>query len=145
MSYCSWHTYGYGVCVSDIGEPPVERIQNLLAMAPVLQKEIQEWLDERGIVEPDSDDYMEFDQDFCLGLATILKRVILETENVELEACDSSEGKDYLLFVPDYPWNQKNRKRLETKEEVTELFRKYLSVLTDGPIDIDDQSVENGG
>ncbi len=60
--------------MSDIGEPPVERIQNLLAMAPVLQKNIQEWMDERGIADPDYDDYMEFDQDFGLGLATILKR-----------------------------------------------------------------------
>lgn len=145
MSYNSWHTYGYGICVSDLGDPPVERIQDLLAMAPAFQREVQEWLDERGITDPDPDDYMEFDQDFMLGFATILKKVILEAENVELEACDSSEGKDYLLFVPDYPWHQKKRKRLETEDEVAELFRKYISVLTDEPIDIDYQSVENGG
>lgn len=145
MSYDTWHTYGYGICVFDIGEPPVERIQNLLTMAPMFKKEIQEWLDERGIPDPDSDDYMEYDQDFMLGLATILKKVILEAENIELEACDSSEGKDYLLFVPDYPWNKKERRRLETEEEVENLFRKYISVLTDKPIVIDYQSVENGG
>lgn len=145
MSYNSWYTNGYGICVSDLGDPPVERIQDLLAMAPVFQREVQEWLDERGITDPDPDDYMEFDQDFMLGYATILKKVILEAENVELEACDSSEGKDYLLFVPDYPWHQKNRKRLETEEDVAALFRKYISVLTDEPIDIDYQSVENGG
>lgn len=145
MSYNTWHTYGYGICVSDIGEPPVERIQNLLAMAPMFQKDIQGWLDECGITDPDSDDYMEYDQDFMLGFATILKKVILEAENVELEACDNSGGKDYLLFVPDYPWNQKNRKRLETEDEVTALFQKYISVLTDEPIVIDYQSIENGG
>ena len=40
MSYDTWHTYGYGICVSDIKEPSVDRIRNLLAMAPVLQKNI---------------------------------------------------------------------------------------------------------
>lgn len=145
MSYTSWHTYGYGICVSDIREPSVERIQNLLAMAPVLQKNIQEWLDECGVSEPDYDDYMEFDQDFRLGLATILKEVILEAENVRLEACDSVEGKDYLLFGPDYPWNLANQKQIKTEEEVAGIFKKYIPVLTDEPIDIDYQSVENGG
>ena len=53
MSYTSWHTYGYGICVSDITVPSVERLQKLLAMAPVLEKNIREWLDECGISEPD--------------------------------------------------------------------------------------------
>ncbi len=145
MSYTSWHTYGYGICVSDITEPSVERLQKLLAMAPVLEKNIREWLDECGISEPDYEDYMEYDQDFRLGLATILKEVILEAENVRLEACDSFEGKDYLLFCPDYPWNWNNQKQLMTEEAVDELFRKYIPVLTDIPIEIDYQSVENGG
>ncbi len=144
MSYTSWHTYGYGICVSDIGRPSVERIRNLLAMAPVLQEDIQEWLDRCGITNPDYDDYMGFDQDFKLGLATILKKVILEAENVEFEACDSCEEKDYLLFCPEYPWNRQNQIKLETEEDVAELFRKYTSVLADEPIDIDYQSVENG-
>ena len=71
--------------------------------------------------------------------------VILEAENVRLEACDSFEGKDYLLFCPDYPWNRNNQKQLMTEEAVDELFRKYIPVLTDIPIEIDYQSVENGG
>lgn len=145
MSYDTWYTYGYGVCVSDIEEPFVERIQNLLVMAPAFQKNIQEWLDECGISDPDYEDYIDYDQDFGLGLATILKEVILEAENVELVACDSFEGKDYLLFCPAYPWNRKNHKELKTQEAVGELFRKYISVLTDEPIQIDYQSVENGG
>ena len=145
MSYDTWHTYGYGICVSNIREPSAERIQNLLAMAPVLQKNIQEWLDECGISDPDYDDYMEYDQDYRLGLATILKEVILEAENVELEACDSFEGKDYLLFCPNYTWNRTGQKQLKTEMDVADIFKKYISLLTDKPIDIDYQSVENGG
>ena len=30
MSYTSWHTYGYGICVSDIKEASLERFQKLL-------------------------------------------------------------------------------------------------------------------
>lgn len=145
MSYSTWHIYGYGICVSDIGEPSVERLQNLLAMAPVLQRAIQEWLALCEISEPDYKDYMGFDQDYRLGLATILREVILEAENVELEACDSFEGKDYLLFCPNYPWNWTGQKQLKTEADVAAIFKKYIPVLTDEPIDIDYQSVENGG
>ena len=33
----------------------------------------------------------------------------------------------------------------KTEEEVAGIFKKYIPVLTDEPIDIDYQSVENGG
>lgn len=145
MSYSTWHTYGYGVCVSEIKEPPVDLLQNLISMAPVYQRKIQEWLDDCEISEPTYEDYMEFDQDFGLGLATILKEVISEAENIELEACDSYDEKTYLLYCPEYPWNQAGRKQLTTEDAAIELFQKYVSVLTDEPIDIDYQSVENGG
>ena len=145
MSYVSWHTYGYGICVSDITDCTVERLQNLLSLAPEFQQEVQSWLEGCEITEPAVEDYLEFDQDFRLGLAAILKEVIQETEGVELVACDSYDGMDYLLYCPGYPWRQKDQKQLQTEEEAEELFRKYVSVLTDGEIVIDYQAVENGG
>lgn len=30
MSYDIWHNYGYGICVDDIGEENIERLQTLL-------------------------------------------------------------------------------------------------------------------
>ena len=80
-----------------------------------------------------------------LGLATILKEVILEAEDIDLVACDSHDGTDYLLYVPDYPWNIGKHRQLMTEEAVAGLFRKYVSILTDEAIEIDYQSVENGG
>lgn len=145
MSYASWHTYGYGICVSDIQEQSVERLQKLISLAPGFQRNVQEWLDDCEITEPTYEDYLEFDQDFNLGLATILKEVILETEGVELVACDSYDSKDYLLYGPSYPWYQSGKKQLMTEEEAARLFQKYVSVLTDKEIDVDYQSVENGG
>lgn len=111
MSYSTWHTYGYGICVSDIKEASLERLQKLISMAPEYQKKIQEWLDDCEISEPAYEDYLEFDQDYMLGLATILKEVILEAEDIDLVACDSHDGTDYLIYVPDYPWNQENTGR----------------------------------
>lgn len=145
MSYESWHTYGYGICVSDITERSVERLQILISMAPEYQKAIQEWLKECEIAAPTYEDYLDFDQDFRLGLATILKEVILEAEGIELVACDDYDDKDYLLYCPSYPWYQSGRKQLKTEEAAAKLFQKYVAVLTDDAIDIDYQSVENGG
>lgn len=145
MSYTSWHTYGYGICVSDITDESLERLQKLVSMAPKYEKRIQEWLDSCKISEPAYEDYMEFDQEYLLGLATILKEVILETEDIELEACDSHDGTEYLLYMPDYPWNRGNHRQLMTEDAVVRLFKKYVSILTDEAVEVDYQSVENGG
>lgn len=145
MGYETWHTYGYGVCVSDIAGVSVERLQALLALAPVFNTKLKEWLKECEITKPVFEDYLDFDQDYRLGLATILKEVILEAENVDLDACDDFDGKDYLLYGVRYPWSYSTHRILMTEEAVEELFRKYVSVLTDKAIEIDYQSVENGG
>ena len=143
MSYTSWHTYGYGICVSDIMEESLERLQDLISRAPGYRKKIQEWLDDCGITEPAYEDYLEFDQEYMLGLATILKEVILEAEDIDLVACDCYDGRDYLLYVPAYPWNQGKHRQLMTEESVAELLKKYVSILTDQAIEINYQSVEN--
>lgn len=140
----SWHIYGYGICVSDIKEQSLERLQKLISMAPKFQKRIQEWFKDCEITDPAYEDYLEFDQIYMLELATILKEVILETEDIELLACDSYDGTDYLLYSPVYPWEQGNHRQLMTEEAVQELFQKYVSILTNEVIETDYQSVENG-
>lgn len=145
MSYISWHTYGYGICVSDIKEQSLERLQKLISMAPKFRKKIQGWLEDCEITDPAYEDYLEFDQDYMLGLATILKEVILETEDIDLVACNSYDDTEYLLYAPEYPWNQGSHRRLMTEEAVEALFQKYVSILTDEAIEVDYQSVENGG
>ena len=70
----------------------------LLDLAPKFKAKIEGWLSEREIQEPSWDDYMEFDQDFCLGLATILNEIIVEAEGIELTACDDYDGITYLLY-----------------------------------------------
>lgn len=145
MSYSTWHNYGYGICVDDINTQNVERLQALLELAPEFKAKIEDWLSELNIKEPSWDDYMEFDQDYCLGLATILKEVIAEAEGIDLTACDNYDSKAYLLYQPMYPWDMSESDRGLTKEKVAELFRRCASILTDAPIEVDDQAVENGG
>lgn len=145
MSYSTWHNYGYGICVDDIKEEDVGKLQELLNHAPEFHATIQRWLTEANITEPTWDDYMEFDQDYYLGLATILKEVIAEAEGIDLTACDNYDSIAYLLYQPMYPWDMSESDRGLTKEKVAELFRRYASILTDTPIEVDDQAVENGG
>lgn len=103
MSYHTWHNYGYGICVDDIQEQSVQRLQALLKLAPKLDGKIRAWLSGLSVTEPDWDDYMEFDQTFYLGLATILQQVIEEVDGLCLTACDDSSGRTYLIYQPRYP------------------------------------------
>lgn len=147
MSYESWHTYGYGICVSDIEaeKPDVKRLQSLLSLAPKLNKRIEQWLREDEIYYPEYEDYMEFDQDYMLGLSYLLKEVILEAEAVEFTACDDFYGHTFLVYEPRYPWQTGEKERSMQESDIHAIFQKYVSVLTDKPIGIDYQVVENGG
>lgn len=111
MSYESWHTYGYGICVSDIEaeKPDVKRLQSLLSLAPKLNKRIAQWLAEADLSSPEYEDYMEFDQDYMLGLAYLLKEVILEAEVIEFTACDDFTGILSLFMNLDIPGRQEKR------------------------------------
>ena len=145
MSYHTWHNYGYGICVDDIQAQSVQRLQALLKLAPKLDGKIHAWLSDLSVTEPDWDDYMEFDQDFRLGLATILQRTIEEAEGLCLTACDDYDSRAYLLYQPSYPWQLTIAERELTEEHVASLFQRYVGMLTDEAVDVDYQEVENGG
>ena len=133
------------ICVDDIKEEDVGKLQELLNHAPEFHATIQRWLTEANITEPTWDDYMEFDQDYLLGLATLLQKVIEEAEGIQMTACNNFDSVAYLLYSPSYPWQLKNSERDLTEEQIVQLFGRYVRILTDVPIDVDYQSVENGG
>ena len=137
MSYHTWHNYGYGICVDDIQAQSVQRLQALLKLAPKLDGRIHAWLSDLSVTEPDWDDYM--------GLATILQQVIEEADGLCLTACDDSSGRTYLIYQPRYPWEITEKELDLTEDKLNELFSRYVSILTDDPIEIDAQEVENGG
>ena len=71
MSYATGHTYGYGVQTSDISITSLDRLKSLVHMAPRYEAEINKWFAKTNITEPSIDDYLEYDQDYGLELATL--------------------------------------------------------------------------
>lgn len=145
MSFQTWHTYGYGVCVDDISGFTVEKLQKLLSLAPKYEANINEWLQKNEIDNPILEDYYEYDEDWCLGLATLLKEVILEADGIDLTACNDFDDNRYLIYEPTYPWGRSERDKAMTRERLDEIFTRYIAILTDEIPQIDYQSVENGG
>jgi len=145
MSYISWHNYGYGIRVDDIKKESLDRIQALIHLAPDYEEQVQTFFRVNKIEEPTYTDYMEVDQDCYLGLATILREVIREAENVSFIACDDYNGVAYLLYPPSYPWHLSESERGITESRVEELLRKYVNIITDEEISIEYYAPENGG
>lgn len=141
----TWHTYGYGICTDEITTKDVKRLENLLEQAPDYNEYLQESLQRHRIEDPTWEDYMEADEDYNLGLPTILREVIEEAEGIELEACDDFEGRRFLLYCPRYPWHLSVEDSKLTEDRCRELFEKYIRILTDEKLNIDYQSVQNGG
>lgn len=123
----------------------VERIEELLSHTLECRKAIHDWFDECEISSPTVNDYIDYDQDFYCGMATILRKVIEEATEIEMMACCDFDCKQYLIYMPSYPWHMTNRDRTLTKEELATVFNKYVSIITDSEIEIDYQEVENGG
>lgn len=145
MSYTTWHTYGYGICTDEITTKDVKRLEDLLELAPDYCEHLQDILQYCGIENPTWEDYIEADGFCTCGLPSILGEVIAEAEGVELELCDDFEGRSFLLYCPRYPWNLSVKDSKLTEDGCRELFEKYIRILTDEKVDIDYQSVENGG
>ncbi|MDE6852146.1 MAG: hypothetical protein K2J67_06610 [Lachnospiraceae bacterium] len=141
MSYTSWHTYGYGVCLSRLECDSMERMEKLLELAPEYHKSVQNWLREQCIAKPDVDDILESDQEYHLEL----QNVILEAENIQFTACDDYNSETYLVYEPSYPWNISEKERSLTEETLRRILAKYISILTDEVFEVDYCSVENGG
>lgn len=147
MSYSTWHNYGYGIYTSDLIIDSVERIEELMSHAPEYRKEIHEWFEDCDNTAPTVDDYLDFDQDYNNGIAAILQEVIKEATGIEFTACDNFDCMRYLIYIymPSYSWYMTERDRTVTQEELDEVLKKYVSIVTDSKIEIDYQEVENGG
>ena len=153
MSFVTWHFYGYGIKVDEIGEIgeiSKERLKSLIDLAPIFKEQLQEQLEKMQVTDPGLEDYCDAMQnaelDFgFLGLASILKYVMEEVEGLKFVACDNFDNEHFLIFTPQYPWRMTEREQQVTEESLNDIFTKYVGVLTDKEIDIDYQSVENGG
>ena len=145
MSWQCWHTYGYGVNLSELGGVSFRRVVELVRTAQEYAIEFDKWLSQLDIDYPTIDDLDDFDCDYRLGLATVLREVILELENIELTACDDFYGNRYLLFEASYPWRMSDSEKSLKEEDIKSLMVKYLSKITDETIIIGYYGPENEG
>lgn len=145
MSYHTWHTYGYGIRTSDITGVTVEKLKNLIHLAPEYEKAIQSWLKDNDITEPTLDDLYEYDYYDSYGLAGIIKEVIYECEKIDFTACDDFDGLQYLLIEPIYPWQNQEYELLLSPQKIEEIIKKYIAYITDKDINVDYYEAANGG
>lgn len=146
MSYHTWTIDGFGICTNDI-KTTKDKVESLLNLAPNFNNAIQTHFKECDIENPSLDDYLEYDTDYYSGIAYLLQQVIEEKENVRLDIAEDFDSYYYLLLCPHYTWSNitMEEKKLDAIAKVENLFKKYISILTDKNINIDYQSVENGG
>jgi len=145
MGYKTWHNYGYGINASAIPDASVDQLNALLEHAPHFKTVIEDSLAKHDITEPTYEDYLAYDDVCICGLAAILAEVIEEAEGVVFSACTNFEGDQFLIYQPSYPWNLPEAEGALTEERIDEILTKYVAILSDDPVEIDYQSVENGG
>lgn len=153
MSYHTWTTYGFGFCVDDIYKDntlSVEKFLKLAAIVPSVLEDVRDYMDgicdDEGITydEFTIDDFDDMEGDYCeRGLAYILLHVI--EKELPVIFADDFNGTQYILYCASYPWNMTTEEKSWTKEDIIQIFKKYISILTDVQINIDSYSVENGG
>lgn len=145
MGYVSWHNYGYGICTDNLNISAVEQITALLDIAPCLKQRMAEWLESVNVTKPSVEDYLDYDQTGCYGIAAILVEAILEAEGISFTACNDYDGKNYLIYQPSYPWQLRENEKDLTEERIDQILCKYVSLLVESELDISYQEVENGG
>lgn len=148
MSYHTWTTYGIGFCVDDIETNP-ERLLKLAAMKPDVLKDVREYLDsifdgeEYKDEELTMEDFDDLEGDFCeRGVTYVLYKVI---DEIRVVFADDYNGTQYILYCPHYPWNMSDSEKDLKYDDIVNIFTKYIKILTDKPVVIDHQCVENGG
>ena len=137
----TYHIYGFGVELSQLGEISLDRLEQLIGMAPVLESKIKKWFNDEKIKKPTLENYYEFDEE-NLGLPTLLKEVIFELEGVDLTACEDLNNKAFLLYESKYPWNMTPVDCFMTPERLSSLYRKYIKIISDSEYEIECHSVE---
>lgn len=147
MSYSTWTTYGFGFCASDINTTP-EKLMKLASIDQEVLADIKEsFLYEFGNVPKIEDltieDFNELEGDYGeYGIAYVLKQVI---DEIPIDVVNDYDGNWYILYCPTFPWNMQKQELDLTSAKVAAIFQRYIDILTDEYIEIDFQTVENGG
>ena len=147
MSYHYYSVYGLGVCTDDIETTP-ERLLTLAALKDEVLKDVRKYLDEMfedGYRDEDltMEDFDDLEGDYCeRGVAYVLYQVI---DEFRVEYANDFDGVQYVMYTPTFPWYMDSAERDLTYDDVVKIFKKYIKILTDEPVNVDFYDVENGG
>ncbi|MBR6163395.1 hypothetical protein IKQ26_05870 [bacterium] len=90
-----------------------------------------DYVKECGDIKEFLEDYIT-DNDTGLtngGIATYLKYMIEQKENVYMTVCSDDNENTYLIYETGYPWNLTEQERALTQEKLEEIITKYFSDL----------------
>ena len=149
MSVCTWKNDGYGICISDLKEEiQLSRLMKLIETAPKLYKNIKTYESEccGGQIIENYDILVSYVEEFGEmnygGLASILYEVIKEAEGIELIVSTDFNDKVYLIYAPAYPWELSDKEQNLTEDTLTEIYSKYLHIVTDESLTVKYHYVE---
>ena len=60
----TFHIYGFGVELSQLGDVSLDKLEQLIDMAPIFKSKILKWFKEEKIDKPTLENYFEFDVGF---------------------------------------------------------------------------------
>lgn len=131
--------FGYGV---NLGKLKSEKLNwmNLLSIDEFYLNDYKEYLEDNEI-EDENMEGVFFDWVSNLeiggysGLSALVANIINEKEGLDLKCDDYGYGTVYYPQV--FPWEKSERMRNITKDELDAIFRKYIGLLTDEPINIE--------
>lgn len=147
MSYRTWTTRGFGICVDDIPAKDVtfEKIKKLCSLSSEAYKEflkdILEYVEDdldpdtlyrnmpeaemyeavynKAVAEGDIEEFLEKAEVLYgeRGLTFYLKGIIKDVEGIELVWADNFNCTNYLLLTPHYSWSEISEKERNMTEE----------------------------
>lgn len=149
MSFTTWHTYGYGICVDNI-KTTTNKIIDFICLAHGYKQEFENDIDMNieDLRDTPTDEFIyEYSQDVH-RLAGHIAGVVEELYGVKLTPCQKYAGGDYVVFEPKYTWDMTKEEKKLTEGDLKQLFKDCIKHLTDQTLDeleYDYHSIEDGG
>lgn len=156
MSMQTWVNYGYGVKANDI-QTDMHRLFAFIDLAPNFKKEYYEWLEDNYSIKETNKDtpiwaILSMDDILCYedtygndGIAAILLNVMTEKEKIDFYGTVDYNGDAYVMYPPAYPWQLREEEHGITQDFLTQVFKKYIKMLTEEEIEVDFYAAENFG
>lgn len=154
MSYQVYSNNGYGTEIH-YGKITAERFIAFMRNHKALkdfydtfeQTELNDMIDEDVVAVSH-----EYEGSNCCmyGIMSMLADVICDEKNIALCACDDFDGREYLLYIPYYPWATltSEEKAIKSEEDIVNFIAPYLTELYGEEVSPDEFGyceVANGG